>query len=162
MGNKSLLSSSKRRPCYGHPLRPSSSGRCARKNRFVCHLVISFWVLALMLLGPSLLVNVVVGAYWLGFDVSMTVDIADKKVGRRTFLRILVFASLAFIFVAALAMAAATGSPPLPPVQVAASTHIEGDLLGHVDGFWYVFDEQGTLVSIPDKDVTEVRIVEGE
>ncbi len=59
-------------------------------------------------------------------------------------------------------MAAATGSPPLPPVQVAACTHIEGDLLGHVDGFWYVFDEQGTLVSIPDKDVTEVRIVEGE
>jgi hypothetical protein len=67
---------------------------------------------------------------------------------------------LAGAFVAAFAVGVTRGEPPLPAVQITASTSVEGKLLAHLDRFWYVFvfDEHGTLVAVTDEEVTEVRI----
>jgi hypothetical protein len=50
--------------------------------------------------------------------------------------------------------------PPLPAVEITGDNHhIEGNLLTHTDRFWYVFDQEGVLVVLPDMEVTEVRII---
>ena len=85
-----------------------------------------------------------------------------KVVSRRAALWISVLFGLVVMVVVASTIGAIKSEPPLPAVGVAGSTSIDGDLLAHVDGFWYVFDEQGTLVAIPDEEVTEVRITDGK
>ena len=53
-------------------------------------------------------------------------------------------------------------SPPLPAVDVSVDANgsqgVEGTLLTHVDGYWYVFNPKGNLVSVPDDHVTNVNI----
>jgi hypothetical protein len=53
---------------------------------------------------------------------------------------------------------AALQTPPLPRVTMTGSGKIEGELIAHFDGFWYAFDNAGTLVAIPDEDAGTVRI----
>lgn len=48
--------------------------------------------------------------------------------------------------------------PPLPTVEITATGETRGTLLAHTDGFWYVFDQDGELISIPDAQVEVVRI----
>jgi len=74
----------------------------------------------------------------------------------------MVVVGLASVLVTAFTLALTRETPALPAVQITANTSVEGELLTHVDGFWHVFDEQGTLVAIPDDDVSEVRINEGQ
>jgi hypothetical protein len=54
--------------------------------------------------------------------------------------------------------------PPLPTIVITATSNMDGKLLTHTDGFWYVFEDEGKdksqLVGIPDEEVTSVRIYE--
>ena len=77
---------------------------------------------------------------------------SKKRIWRATIV------SLILIFIVAFIIAITRGVPPLPTIQVTAETNVEGKLLTHVDRFWYVFDEQGILVALPDEEVTKVRI----
>jgi hypothetical protein len=73
--------------------------------------------------------------------------------------------SVVIVFVLSFAsgLIQAVGSnPPLPQVTVEGTTTTEGALLTHVDRFWYVFDQTSTLISIPDSEITEVRISSSE
>src|SRR5215207_8819158 len=61
--------------------------------------------------------------------------------------------------------------PPLPRVRVmkhvgliegenSSPTEVQGHLVNHSDGFWHLFDDNSTeLLSIPDAQVLEVRIL---
>jgi hypothetical protein len=53
-------------------------------------------------------------------------------------------------------------SPPLPAVDVSVDVNgsqgVEGTLLAHVDGYWYVFNPKGNLVAVPDDHVTNINI----
>ena len=77
-------------------------------------------------------------------------------------LRIILVLGLVLVFVASFALAVTRDALLLPPVAVqrtaSPSDEVAGKLLAHVDRFWYVFDEQGTLVAVPDEEVTEVRL----
>jgi hypothetical protein len=52
--------------------------------------------------------------------------------------------------------------PTLPYADISAQSHVDGHLLTHVDGFWYVFEDQGDrkgdLIAIPDDAVKTVRV----
>jgi hypothetical protein len=53
-----------------------------------------------------------------------------------------------------------TLSPSLPLVEFASAAQEEGQLLGRTDGYWYVFDQQGTLVAVPDDEAGGVRFLQ--
>ena len=67
--------------------------------------------------------------------------------------------SLAFTAVAA-GLQGAAQDPPLYTVTVSETTNqtVDGDLLGHTDRFWYVFDSEKTLLAIPDSQVRNIRL----
>jgi excisionase family DNA binding protein len=67
----------------------------------------------------------------------------------------LFLAGCAFIYASG---KAALSAPALPTVSISAERDIEGDLLAHKDGFWYVFNEEHVLVAISDKKVDSVRV----
>ena len=50
--------------------------------------------------------------------------------------------------------------PPLPLVEVtnANEAPVSGTLLVHTNAYWYIFDEFGTLLAIPDTNITIVRV----
>jgi hypothetical protein len=52
--------------------------------------------------------------------------------------------------------------PTLPYVEMSAQSHIDGNLLTHVDGFWYIFEDRGEhkgdLIAVPDDAVNTVLI----
>jgi hypothetical protein len=52
----------------------------------------------------------------------------------------------------------AFSAPPLPPVEISATTETKGRLLAHTEGFWYVFNQEGDLIAIPDGEVKTVRV----
>jgi hypothetical protein len=52
----------------------------------------------------------------------------------------------------------AFSAPPLPPVEISATTKTKGTLLTHTDGFWYVFNREGDLIAVPDDEVKTVRV----
>ena len=67
--------------------------------------------------------------------------------------------------------AAIAVDPPLPRVRITGqpgtniegvSNPINGHLVTHSDGFWYFFDENDELLSIPDDKVLVARIVREE
>jgi hypothetical protein len=73
---------------------------------------------------------------------------------------------LIVVFAAALAIAAFR-SPPLPPVQIdweqqtaqGRQHTTKGDLLTHVDGYWYVYGENNkNLIAIPDDKVEQALL----
>ena len=78
-------------------------------------------------------------------------------VDARRLWRIAIF-GLALAFVGAFTIAVIRGEPPLPAVQLTANISVEGKLLAHVERFWYVLDKDGSVVAVPEDDVTEVRI----
>jgi hypothetical protein len=47
---------------------------------------------------------------------------------------------------------------PLPKVVVNGSPSVEGRLLAHADGFWYVYNDAGDLIAIRDDKVTTVKV----
>ncbi len=56
--------------------------------------------------------------------------------------------------------------PPLPLVQLSverpqqAATLVQGRLLSHSNGYWYLFNESdGRLVAIPNESAKEVTVV---
>ena len=55
-------------------------------------------------------------------------------------------------------MLAFVNEPPLATVDLAGSPSAKGQLLTHVDGYWYVFNQQGNLVAIPDGNVKAAEI----
>lgn len=56
---------------------------------------------------------------------------------------------------------AAFGKTPLPSVEVAKTSEtLCGDLLAHSEGIWYLFKDGGTVVAVPDDEVTEVQIAD--
>jgi hypothetical protein len=72
-----------------------------------------------------------------------------------------------YFFVAAFLWVVFLAEPPLPPIEITASTEItesgkktlDGLLLAHTDGFWYVFNENGgRLLTIPDESVDRARM----
>ena len=67
--------------------------------------------------------------------------------------------SLAFTAVAA-GLQGAAQDPPLYTVTVSETTNqtVDGDLLAHTDRFWYVFDSEKTLLTIPDSQVRNIRL----
>jgi hypothetical protein len=64
----------------------------------------------------------------------------------------------AFGILAGIALAA-TSSPSLPLVAFESAEKIEGRLLSHKEGYWYVFDAQGTLRAVSDADAGDVKFV---
>jgi hypothetical protein len=52
--------------------------------------------------------------------------------------------------------------PSLPKVVITGSKDMNGTLLAHTDGFWYVFKDEGEnkghLMAIPDGKVRTVRV----
>ena len=63
----------------------------------------------------------------------------------------------AFAILAGVSLAG-TASPALPLVEFEASA-LEAHLLGRTEGYWYVFDEQGTLVAVPNDDAGGIRFL---
>jgi hypothetical protein len=64
--------------------------------------------------------------------------------------------------------AAALVDHPLPCVTIArhakgepedTSVSFEGYLITHTDGYWHVFDDMDNLLSIPDAEVSDIRIM---
>jgi hypothetical protein len=51
--------------------------------------------------------------------------------------------------------------PPLDPVEISGPNKVEGRLLGHREGYWYLFDREGTLMVISDKEVKSVEVFGG-
>jgi hypothetical protein len=85
-------------------------------------------------------------------------NVADR---RRPFRRrpfILVLASIIVPSFLAAFMLTFVSDPPLATVDIDGSRGVEGALLTHVDGYWYVFNPKGNLVAVPDDDVTDVNI----
>jgi hypothetical protein len=72
----------------------------------------------------------------------------------------LVLATSAFI--TAFLLTAVNHKPPLPTVEIDEAVNIEGRLIGHTDGFWYVFARENNrdweLIATPDSEVETVRI----
>src|SRR5215217_3258309 len=63
-------------------------------------------------------------------------------------------------FLQATIIAAVAYEPPVPKVELTRKEHanVEGDLLAHTDGFWYVLKLNGDVLAIPDGDVQEARV----
>src|SRR5215216_3300969 len=63
-------------------------------------------------------------------------------------------------FLQATIIAAVAYEPPVPKVELTRNEHanVEGDLLAHTDGFWYVLKLNGDVLAIPDGDVQEARV----
>ena len=65
------------------------------------------------------------------------------------------------LFLAGL-MQAAIAQPPLPDVEVNATNgnpHIEGTLLAHTDGYWYIFvTKSHALRAIPDSEAEDIQM----
>jgi len=80
----------------------------------------------------------------------------DKSERRRGYLIGLAF-TLGSTFLAAF-MLTFVSTPPLATANVDGSTSVQGHLLTHVDGYWYVFDRNGNIVATHDDKVTEVEI----
>jgi hypothetical protein len=59
----------------------------------------------------------------------------------------------------------ATGQLSLPVVQVSGSKEfkggITGNIAGHTEGYWYVYDREKNLCAIPDENVEIVRLWKG-
>jgi hypothetical protein len=77
----------------------------------------------------------------------------------------LLLVAIALVFVASflLQLIDATAiNPPLPTVEIALSDGpravLEGKLLTHTEGVVYFFDEQHKLTSMPDSEITSVRV----
>jgi len=55
-----------------------------------------------------------------------------------------------------------SSQPPVPRAEIDRSenaSNVEGDLLAHSEGFWYVADqEKGEILAIPDSEVETVRV----
>jgi hypothetical protein len=58
--------------------------------------------------------------------------------------------------------------PPLPKVEITRRDRGEealnppkGYLVAHSDGFWHLFNEKNQLLSIPDDEVSSVRVIGG-
>jgi hypothetical protein len=56
--------------------------------------------------------------------------------------------------------------PPLPKVEITRRDRGEeainppkGYLVAHSDGFWHLFNEKNQLLSIPDDEVSSVRVI---
>jgi hypothetical protein len=54
---------------------------------------------------------------------------------------------------------ALAGEPPLPGIGLNGSTTPEGKLVAHSDGVWYVLDDNGKLVGIPDDNAGKVFVI---
>jgi hypothetical protein len=67
----------------------------------------------------------------------------------------------AFGILAGIALTA-TSSPSLPLVAFEAAEEKEGRLLSHKEGYWYVFDAQGTLRAVSDDDAGDVRFLRND
>jgi hypothetical protein len=67
----------------------------------------------------------------------------------------------AFGILAGIALAA-TSSPSLPLVAFESAEEKEGRLLSHKEGYWYVFDAQGTLRAVSDDDAGDVRFLRND
>jgi hypothetical protein len=52
-----------------------------------------------------------------------------------------------------------TGEPQLPKIALNGSTTAEGRLVAHVDGIWYIFDDNGKLAGIPDDKAGRVLVL---
>jgi hypothetical protein len=52
-----------------------------------------------------------------------------------------------------------TSSPSLPLVAFESAEQKEGHLLSHKEGYWYVFDTQGTLRAVSDDAAGDVRFL---
>jgi hypothetical protein len=72
----------------------------------------------------------------------------------------LVLATSAFL--TAFLLTAVNHKPPLPPVEIDKAVNTEGRLIGHTDGFWYVYsredNQEWELIAIPDSEVETVRV----
>lgn len=64
-------------------------------------------------------------------------------------------------FLQAATFAAIAADPPVPRVELIRNedTNVEGDLLAHAEGFWYVLKPDGEILSIPDDEVHEARVL---
>jgi hypothetical protein len=51
-----------------------------------------------------------------------------------------------------------TGEPPLPEIALNGSTTAEGRLVAHAYGIWYILDDEGNLVGIPDDKAGRVLV----
>jgi hypothetical protein len=65
--------------------------------------------------------------------------------------------SYAFAILAGISLTG-TVSPALPLVELDSST-LEAHLLGRTEGYWYVFDGQGTLVAVPNNEAGSIRFL---
>jgi hypothetical protein len=48
--------------------------------------------------------------------------------------------------------------PPLSFVEIAGDVNIEGRLLSRTESTWYLFDQTGELVAVPNAKVDTARI----
>jgi len=49
-------------------------------------------------------------------------------------------------------------APLLPPIEITWDKRpTTGGLLAHIDGFWYVFNEDDRLLAIPDRKVVKAQ-----
>jgi hypothetical protein len=63
-------------------------------------------------------------------------------------------------FLQATIIAAFAPEPPVPRVELnrKEDTRVEGDLLAHAEGFWYILKLNGDVLAIPDGDVQDARV----
>jgi hypothetical protein len=74
------------------------------------------------------------------------------------------FISLLFLWLFALGtLSAVYTGPALPTIEITSTYETRGTLLAHTDRFWYLFDQDGELIAIPDDAVKTVQVSpEGE
>ena len=79
------------------------------------------------------------------------------KIGDRRTLLASVIGGLTVAFIAAFVLSALR-APPLPNVQMTGKEELQGVLLTHTDGLWYVFDQKGNLMAVPDDQAGVVQV----
>jgi heme/copper-type cytochrome/quinol oxidase subunit 4 len=70
---------------------------------------------------------------------------------------------LCYVFATGILRITLLTEPTLPYADISAQkSHVDGNLLTHVDGFWYIFEDEGNhkgdLIAIPDAAVKKVQV----
>jgi hypothetical protein len=106
---------------------------------------------------PSILVVVFIPPLVRDFRESGSISRPTKRhlLGRAALLILINFGASLFVI-------ATTGQLSLPVVQLSGSKELKGgvtgNIAGHTEGFWYVYDREKNLCAIPDENVEIVRL----
>jgi len=107
---------------------------------------ITLLVWALVLLAPVL---ISIPLAWVTFYLRRSLQHVEKR--RRTVLTSITVVLASSFLLSFLIFVVAAPRPPLPRVELTGSQRVEGRLLAHAEGYWYILNVEGNVVAISDE-----------